>query len=143
MKKHPSPLKAIRLHCLDCCLNQPQEVRLCGAGSCSSQPLRMGKRVEGIRPLSVIKEHCKECGGYEENPKNCQVTDCKLYPFRTGRNPNRIGLSGRGVKNFKQPQEVKKSPAQEPIQERTPVDACHCSSECKKADCACSDGWRK
>ena len=37
-----TPLKAIRAHCLDCCCNQPQEVRLCVVESCALHPYRMG-----------------------------------------------------------------------------------------------------
>jgi hypothetical protein len=136
MKKHPSPLKAIRLHCLWCCCDQPQEVRLCGAVDCSSYPLRFGKSVEGLRPLTVIKEHCLGCSG-DEHPKDCDVTDCALYPFRLGKNPNRAGLSGRGTDNFKQPRQGQKSPAQDAIQEGTPAATglCSCSTVC--AECSC------
>jgi len=37
-----SPLKTIRSHCLDCCLNQPGEVRKCVALKCPHWPFRMG-----------------------------------------------------------------------------------------------------
>lgn len=36
-----SPLKALRLRCLDCCAGQPSEVRLCTAVGCPSWPFRM------------------------------------------------------------------------------------------------------
>ena len=38
-----SPLKALRLNCLDCCNGSAQEVRLCTAVDCPSWPFRMGK----------------------------------------------------------------------------------------------------
>ena len=38
-----SPLRALRLHCLDCCNESAQEVRLCTAVDCASWPFRMGK----------------------------------------------------------------------------------------------------
>ncbi|VUX47860.1 conserved hypothetical protein [Candidatus Defluviicoccus seviourii] len=38
-----SPLKAIRLRCLDCSSGQPAEVRLCTAVTCPSWPFRMGR----------------------------------------------------------------------------------------------------
>ncbi len=136
MKRHPSPLKAIRLHCLWCCFNQPKEIRLCGASSCPSQPLRMGKRVAGIRPLTVIKEHCKECGGWEEPPKRCEVTDCALFPFRLGKNPNRAGMGGNPANLRRNP------PTKPPIQERTPAATCLCSSSEKTMAKACSEGRR-
>ena len=38
-----TPLKAARLKCLDCCLEQAQEVRLCLAEVCPFHPFRFGK----------------------------------------------------------------------------------------------------
>jgi hypothetical protein len=40
--KPMSPLKALRLRCLDCCADQPSEVRRCTAVACPSWPFRMG-----------------------------------------------------------------------------------------------------
>ncbi len=37
------PLKAIRAYCLDCCLEQPKEVRLCPASDCAVHSFRFGK----------------------------------------------------------------------------------------------------
>lgn len=47
-----TPVKAMRAKCLDCCCNQPTEVKL------------------------------------------CPITDCPLYPYRMGHNPNRKGKGG-------------------------------------------------
>ncbi len=38
------PFKAMRSKCLDCCLNQYDEVRHCQVFDCSLYPYRMGKR---------------------------------------------------------------------------------------------------
>lgn len=38
-----SPLRALRLKCLDCSNESSQEVRLCTAVGCASWPFRMGK----------------------------------------------------------------------------------------------------
>lgn len=38
-----SPLRALRLKCLDCCNESSQEVRLCTAVDCPSWPFRMAK----------------------------------------------------------------------------------------------------
>jgi len=46
-----SPLKALRLKCLDCCNGSAQEVRLCTAVDCSSWPFRMGRN-PWVPPLS-------------------------------------------------------------------------------------------
>jgi hypothetical protein len=40
----PTPLKAIRLRCLDCCCFQPSEVRRCPSEGCPLWPWRMGRR---------------------------------------------------------------------------------------------------
>ena len=52
-----TPLKAIRVKCLDCCCGQAHEVKL------------------------------------------CPCSDCSLYPFRFGNNPNRTGIGN--AKNLK------------------------------------------
>ena len=38
-----SPLKALRLRCLDCCAGSAAEVRLCVSVTCPSWPFRMGR----------------------------------------------------------------------------------------------------
>ncbi len=38
-----SPLKALRLRCIDCCGGSAPEVRLCTAVDCPAWPFRMGK----------------------------------------------------------------------------------------------------
>ena len=40
-----SPIKAIRAKCLECCGNQPSEVRKCTATDCPLWPFRFGKNV--------------------------------------------------------------------------------------------------
>ena len=39
----PTPIKAIRAKCLDCCCDQRDEVKLCPAKDCPLWPFRMGK----------------------------------------------------------------------------------------------------
>ena len=41
-KKPLTPLKAIRAKCLDCCCDQPKEVRLCPCEDCPLYPYRAG-----------------------------------------------------------------------------------------------------
>lgn len=45
-----TPLRAIRLNCLDCCAQQRAEVRRCHIEDCSLHPYRMGHnpRREGV-----------------------------------------------------------------------------------------------
>ena len=95
-KPLPSPLRSIRLKCLDCCLGSAPEVSLCPAGIyCTLHPYRKG-RPEGmteIRPLRIIREYCLQCG--EENSRSsvesCPVKNCPLYPYRLGKHPGRKG----------------------------------------------------
>lgn len=42
-EKRISPLKAIRLKCLDCCCGSSYEVKLCTAASCALYPFREGR----------------------------------------------------------------------------------------------------
>lgn len=39
----PTPLKSIRLKCLDCCCNSPSEVALCPCEDCPLWEFRFGK----------------------------------------------------------------------------------------------------
>jgi len=43
MSKRLTPLRAIRLKCLDCCAGQRKEVRLCPVHDCPLWPFRMGR----------------------------------------------------------------------------------------------------
>lgn len=38
-----NPVKAIHEYCLECCLNNPNEVRLCNASECPLWAFRLGK----------------------------------------------------------------------------------------------------
>ena len=38
-----SPMKALRLRCLDCCAGSATRVRLCASATCPSWPFRMGR----------------------------------------------------------------------------------------------------
>lgn len=47
MSDTPTPMKAIRQKCLQCCCEQPKEVRLCTVERCALWPYRMGHRPKG------------------------------------------------------------------------------------------------
>lgn len=110
---------------------------MCGAVGCTSYPLRMGKRVQGLRPLQVIKEHCIACGGHEEHPRDCKVTECELFPFRLGKNPNRAGIGNPSPNQANLGQESRTKP---PIQKQPTPATGVCSCEAKCEACACSVG---
>jgi len=87
-----TPLRAVRAHCLWCCLGSFQEVRLCPATGCPSWPLRMGRRAKGSRPLRAIRTQCLDCCGYEPGRvRKCPHTACPLHRYRFGHRPPRAG----------------------------------------------------
>ncbi len=51
----PTPIKSIRLKCLDCMCGSPKEVELCVIPDCSLYPYRFGKRPGTPRKGSFIK----------------------------------------------------------------------------------------
>lgn len=59
---HITPIKAIRLKCLDCCAGHPSEVRICTALKCPLYPYRMGKRPKenGDTQEKVTTENTQE-----------------------------------------------------------------------------------
>lgn len=44
MSKVRTPIKTIRLKCIDCCCGQIKEVRECPCVDCALYPYRMGRR---------------------------------------------------------------------------------------------------
>ena len=85
-----SPLQAIRAKCLDCCLESSAEVKLCASSeTCPLYPFRFRHSEKGLSPLKTIRAYCLGCGeGPYKAVKDCPFTDCPLYPFRLGTNPN-------------------------------------------------------
>jgi hypothetical protein len=118
MPGHPSPLKAVRLHCLSCCDGSFVEVKLCPARACPLWPFRHGCRPTAgdksevidrkLHPqerqlkgndfqgtaLRAIRLRCLDCSGNRgEAARSCQFGSehrepCALHPYRLGRNPN-------------------------------------------------------
>ena len=57
-----SPLRALRMKCLDCCNDSAQEVRLCTAVDCPSWPFRMGKNPWSGPVSAARREHGRRLG---------------------------------------------------------------------------------
>jgi len=56
-----TPLKAIRLKCLDCSCRQPKEVRICLHDKCSLYPYRLGnnpKRRRIGQKMAIFQHKC-------------------------------------------------------------------------------------
>lgn len=52
-------LQAIRAKCLDCCCNNPNEVRLCPCADCSLYPFRLGHNPNIKRRERTPEEQAK------------------------------------------------------------------------------------
>ena len=95
-----TPLKAIRLKCLDCCLGSSYEVRLCPVKECTLCRYRFGRKPkEGpsakMTPLRAIRGKCLDCSTHSpKEVKQCPIKHCVLYAYRLGRNPSRAGIGG-------------------------------------------------
>ena len=49
-----------------------------------------------LTPVKAIRAKCLDCMcGSAQEVRLCPVTDCSLYPYRLGHNPNRKGLGGK------------------------------------------------
>jgi len=53
MRKIPTPMKSIRLKCLDCCCGQTVEVRECPSDDCPLHPYRMGHNPETVEKMKA------------------------------------------------------------------------------------------
>jgi len=64
-----SPMKAIRTRCLDCCADQPGEVRKCTAVTCPSWPFRMGKNPWRAKPSEARQEAARRLAPQHRNQR--------------------------------------------------------------------------
>jgi hypothetical protein len=94
-----TPGQAIKKNCIDC-VGSVGEVRKCQGDKLLDSPCllysyRMGKGRPSVR---LIRKYCIYCmGGSVHEVKNCSNTNCSLFPYRMGRNPN---VSPGRAKNF-------------------------------------------
>ncbi len=81
-----TPLRAIRLKCIDCCGFELKAVRICNFADCPLHPLRMGRG--GRATLKKIREYCVVCcGNYRGEVRRCPSTNCPLWIYRFGKRP--------------------------------------------------------
>lgn len=57
MRELPTPIKTIRLKCLDCCCGDYTEVRECHLVDCPNWPYRMGKRPDDETRDIYLEHH--------------------------------------------------------------------------------------
>jgi len=90
-----TPRRAIREHCLDCCLGSATEVANCTATECILYSYRNGHRNadQTMTPLKAIRAYCLACGEPDSyaSVRDCKMEHCKLHQFRFGHNPRRAG----------------------------------------------------
>jgi hypothetical protein len=104
----PTPLRAVRLACLECSNGSANEVRQCVATSCPLWAFRFGrrpsaedksavagkpvypleKRLTGTSGLKAIRRRCLDCSsGTDAAVRSCTVSACPLFEFRFGKKP--------------------------------------------------------
>lgn len=51
-----------------------------------------------MTPVQSIRRYCKDCCGESlKEVRNCPDSQCPLYPFRLGKNPNAKGKMGKRI----------------------------------------------
>jgi len=97
-----SPMKAIRVRCLECVGYVSDEVKNCTAPDCPLYLFRLGRSVRGNSRLKAIRKHCLTCmGGSPPLVADCPsgpqmargASGCPVFKFRFGKNPK---LKGKG-----------------------------------------------
>ena len=84
--KPMSPLKALRARCIDCCADQPSEVRLCTAVACPSWPFRMGANPWRKEASDAQREARRKAGARLARGarKSISVMDTAAVPASAG-----------------------------------------------------------
>lgn len=103
-KGHLTPLRAVRLKCLDCCGDSSKEVEACSAVSCplwwyrkspsSLDAPKARKQSKYPTAAQAIKAMCKECCG--EDLKGCDMDEyswCPLLQYKKQKAAKRPVLS--------------------------------------------------
>ena len=102
--KNLTPLRAVRLKCLDCCGDSSKEVGACSAATCplwwyrkspsSLDASEARKQSKYSTAAQAIKAMCKECGG--EELKGCDMDEyswCPLLQYKKQKAAKRPTLS--------------------------------------------------
>ena len=95
MPRKQTPSQATKKFCCECCGGIKSEVKNCGGDKliingkeekCPLYDYRFGK---GRISVKTIRKHCLMCmGGSKSGVRECVRTECPLWPFRLGTNPN-------------------------------------------------------
>jgi hypothetical protein len=50
-----------------------------------------------LTPVKAIRAHCLECSGHVPSEvRLCQLSNCKLWPYRMGKRPKRLQTATAG-----------------------------------------------
>lgn len=48
-----------------------------------------------LTPIKAIRRWCLKCSGFQPSEvRRCEISDCPLFFYRFGKNPNRKGIGG-------------------------------------------------
>ncbi len=117
-----TPLRAIRVKCVDCPAGHVKEARECQCGTdgtqpaCPIWPFRMGRRAkEGGSRVKAIRQVCLQCmnetpseEGHQHFIRECGDRTCPLLQFRFGTIPSRKGVGGRDSQGMASARAAKK-----------------------------------
>ncbi|MGA2775652.1 MAG: hypothetical protein ABSE81_06295 [Candidatus Omnitrophota bacterium] len=61
-----------------------------------------------LTPVKAIRAKCLDCSGFQPSEvRRCESEDCPLFPYRLGKNPNRVGIKKLGYSDEKEPTQLK------------------------------------
>lgn len=89
-EKHTTPLKAIRLKCLDCCCGSAHEVKLCPASSCPLYTFRLGKNPNRAGIGGNISQGAKQRNSTSDPATNKPVEGVYTPKNDSDQNPDRM-----------------------------------------------------
>jgi hypothetical protein len=85
-----SPGKTVRAVCRGCIGAERfnDEIKNCSDSDCAFHLYRNGQRVS----VKILRRYCLQCtNGSRAYIQNCPTYCCPVWPYRMGKNPNRIG----------------------------------------------------
>lgn len=97
-----SPMQAIRRKCLDCCGNQPSEVKLCETVTCPLWPFRAGRHPYTKRGLQEADSGQRASGACQV-PAKAVSSETALQEADFGKNVDHAGPASPSLRNDEAP----------------------------------------
>jgi len=79
-------------------LKKPKKCRISLIQAEVSHGMGSVERMNRLTPVKAIRKFCIQCAGSQKAPRSCVNQECPLFLFRLGKNPQRVGIGGRGNK---------------------------------------------